>query len=103
MLLYHILFQIMEKFLFFVYDSLKVSNKISCGVITEYDLHAGVPFLDILSPLIIIYTAAYFITNFKAILYKEQKLFHDLKQDMIQEHSAQSCRKYRNAFGAHVA
>jgi len=26
-----------------------------------------------------------------------------LKQDMIQEHSAQSCKKYRNAFDAHVA
>ena len=73
------------------------------GLITEYDLHAGVPFLYILSPIIIIYSAAYFIANFKAIVYKEQKLFHDLKQDMIQEHSAQSCKKYRNAFDAHVA
>lgn len=73
------------------------------GLISEYDLHVGAPFLDILSPIIIIYSAVYFITDFKAILYKEQKLSHDLKQDMIQEHSTQSCKKYRNAFEAHVA
>lgn len=88
-------------YLFFIIRNLFATNML--GLITEYDLHVGAPFLDILSPIIIIYTAAYFITNFKAIVYKEQKLFHDLKQDMIQEHSAQSGRKYRNAFGSHVA
>ena len=88
-------------YLFFIIRSLFATNIL--GLITEYDLHAGVPFLYILSPIIIIYSAAYFIANFKAIVYKEQKLFHDLKQDMIQEHSAQSCKKYRNAFDAHVA
>lgn len=88
-------------YLFFIIRNLFATNIL--GLIPEYDLHVGAPFLDILSPIIIIYSAAYFITNFKAIVYKEQKLFHDLKQDMIQEHSAQSCRKYRNAFGAHVA
>jgi len=72
-------------YLFFIIRNLFVTNML--GLISAYDLHVGAPFLDILSPLIIIYTAAYFITNFKAILYKEQKLFHDLKQDMIQEHS----------------
>jgi hypothetical protein len=88
-------------YLFFIIRNLFATNMM--GLISEYDLHVGAPFLDILSPIIIIYTAAYFFSNFKAILYKEQKLFHDLKQDMIQEHSAQSCKKYRNAFGAHVA
>ena len=88
-------------YLFFIIRNLFATNML--GLISEYDLHVGAPFLDILSPIIFIYSAAYFITNFKATVYKEQKLLHDLKQDMIQEHSAQSCRKYRNAFGAHVA
>ena len=88
-------------YLFFIIRNLSATNML--GLITVYDLHVGAPFLDILSPIIFIYSAAYFITNFKATVYKEQKLLHDLKQDMIQEHSAQSCRKYRNAFGAHVA
>ena len=73
------------------------------GLITEYDLHVGAPFLDILSPIVIIYSAAYFITNFKAIGCKEQKLLHDLNQDMIQEHTVQSCKKYQDVFGVHVA
>jgi len=88
-------------YLFFIIRNLFATNMM--GLISEYDLHVGAPFLDILSPIIIIYSAVYFITDFKAILYKEQKLFHDLKQDMIQEHSTQSCKKYRNAFEAHVA
>ena len=88
-------------YLFFIIRNLFATNML--GLISEYDLHVGAPFLDILSPIIFIYSAAYFITNFKATVYKEQKLLHDLKQDMIQEHSAQSCRKYRNAFRAHVA
>ena len=59
-------------YLFFIIRNLFATNML--GVISAYDLHVGAPFLDILSPIIIIYTAAYFITNFKAILYKEQKL-----------------------------
>ena len=59
-------------YLFFIIRNLFATNML--GLISEYDLHVGAPFLDILSPIIIIYTTAYFITNFKAILYKEQKL-----------------------------
>lgn len=88
-------------YLFFIIRNLFATNIL--GLISEYDLHVGAPFLDILSPIIIIYSAVYFITNFKAMVCEEQKLLHDLDQDMIQEHTAQSCRKYRNAFGAHVA
>jgi len=88
-------------YLFFIIRNLFATNML--GLISEYDLHVGAPFLDILSPIIIIYSAAYFISNFKAVVHKEQKLLHDLDQDMIQEHTAQSCRKYRNAFEVHVA
>src|SRR3989339_340317 len=88
-------------YLFFIIRSLFATNIL--GLITEYDLHVGAPFLDILSPIIFIYSAAYFITNFKAMIYKEQKLLNALKQDITREHSAQSCKKYRNAFDAHVA
>ena len=69
------------------------------GLISEYDLHVGAPFLDVFSPIIIIYTAAYFITNFKTILYKEQRLLHDLKHDTTQEYTAQSGKNYQDAFG----
>lgn len=62
-------------YLFFIIRNLFATNML--GLITEYDLHVGAPFLDILSPIIIVYTAAYFITNFKAIRYKERNLFHD--------------------------
>ncbi|HHT9160188.1 MAG TPA: hypothetical protein ACFYEH_10040 [Candidatus Brocadiaceae bacterium] len=59
-------------YLFFIIRNLFATNML--GLISEYDLHVGAPFLDILSPIIIIYTAAYFFANFKAIVYKEQKL-----------------------------
>lgn len=88
-------------YLFFITRNLFATNML--GLIFEYDLHVGAPFLDILSPIIIIYSAAYFITNFKAIVCKEQKLLHDLDQDMIQEYTAQSCKKYRDVFGVHGA
>ncbi len=65
-------------YLFFIIRNLFATNML--GLITVYDLHVGAPFLDILSPIIIIYSAAYFITNFKAIVYKEQNLLHDLNQ-----------------------
>ena len=88
-------------YLFFIIRNLFATNML--GLITVYDLHVGAPFLDILSPIIIIYSAAYFITNFKAMIYKEQKLLNALKQDITREYTAQSCRRCRNAFGAHVA
>ena len=88
-------------YLFFIIRNLSATNML--GLITVYDLHVGAPFLDILSPIIIIYSAAYFITNFKAMIYKEQKLLNALKQDITREYTAQSCRRCRNAFGAHVA
>ena len=88
-------------YLFFITRNLFATNML--GLIPEYDLHVGAPFLDILSPIIIIYSAIYFILNFKAILYKEQRLLHALKQDTIQEHSTQSCKKYRYVVGVPVA
>lgn len=57
-------------YLFFIIRNLFATNIL--GLITEYDLHVGAPFLDILSPIIIIYSAAYFITNFKAIICKNK-------------------------------
>lgn len=59
-------------YLFFIIRNLFATNML--GLITEYDLHVGAPFLDILSPIIIIYSAAYFFANFKTVVYKEQKL-----------------------------
>ena len=88
-------------YIFFIIRNLFATNMM--GLIHEYDLHVGAPFLDISSPIIIIYFASYLFANFKSLVYKEQRLLHALKQDTIQEHSAQSCKKYRNAFGAHVA
>ncbi|MCF6159651.1 MAG: hypothetical protein E3K32_14040 [wastewater metagenome] len=41
-------------FLFFVVRNLFATNLLGC--ITEYDIHVGAPFLEILSPLIIIYS-----------------------------------------------
>ncbi|MEK7290711.1 MAG: hypothetical protein AAB013_02240, partial [Planctomycetota bacterium] len=59
-------------YLFFIIRNLFATNML--GLISEYDLHVGAPFLDILSPIIIIYSAAYFFANFKTVVYKEQKL-----------------------------
>jgi hypothetical protein len=63
----------------------------------------GAPFLDILSPIIIVYSASYFFANYKASVYKEQKLLHDLNQTMMQEHTAESGKKRQDAVGVHVA
>jgi hypothetical protein len=62
-------------YLFFIIRNLFATNMM--GLISKYDLHAGAPFLDILSPIIIIHSATYFIANFKAIVYKEQHLLHN--------------------------
>lgn len=41
------------------------------GLFTECDLHVVVPFLDVLTPIIIIYTTFYFFTNYrKTLLFK---------------------------------
>ena len=41
------------------------------GLFTEYDLHVVVPFLDVLTPIIILYATFYFFTNYqKTLLYK---------------------------------
>lgn len=41
------------------------------GLFTEYDLHVIAPFLDLLTPIIIIYTTFYFFSNYrKTLLFK---------------------------------
>lgn len=87
--------------LFFIIRNLFATN--TMGLISGYDLHVGAPFLDILSPIIIIYSASYFFANYKAGVYKEQKLLHDLNQTLMQELTAESDKKRQDAFEAHVA
>jgi len=38
------------------------------GLFTEYDVHIVVPFLDVLTPVIIIYTMFYFLANYRTTL-----------------------------------
>ena len=38
------------------------------GLVTEYDVHVVVPFLDVLTPIIIIYTMFYFFANYRTTL-----------------------------------
>lgn len=51
--------------LFFIIRNFFATNVM--GLISEYDLHVGAPFLDILSPIIVIYSTVYFIAGFKSI------------------------------------
>ncbi|MBE7446791.1 MAG: hypothetical protein HS132_16800 [Planctomycetia bacterium] len=76
-------------YLFFIIRNLFATNML--GLISDYDLHVGAPFLDILSPIIIIYSAVYFLTTFMAMQRKEHMLLHGTNQGMtknIQHHPA---------------
>ncbi len=65
-------------YLFFIIRNLFATNVL--GLVTSCDLHAGAPFLDIMSPLIIGYSIFCFRANYQAIVHKEQEL---LKNSVI--------------------
>lgn len=46
-------------------------------LITSYDLHIGAPLLDVLSPIIIVYSVIYIIVNGGI----SSRIFHSLKND----------------------
>lgn len=65
-------------YLFFIIRNLFATNVL--GLVTSCDLHAGAPFLDIMSPLIIGYSIFCFRANYQAVVRKEQEL---LKNSVI--------------------
>ena len=65
-------------YLYFIIRNLFATNVL--GLVTSYDLHAGAPFLDIMSPLIVGYSIFCFRANYQAIVRKEQEL---LKNSVI--------------------
>ncbi len=59
-------------YLYFIIRNLFATNML--GLVTSYDLHVGAPFLDILSPLIIIYSISCFRENHQSVVGREQEL-----------------------------
>ena len=59
-------------YLCFIIRNLFTTNML--GLVTSYDLHAGTPFLDTLSPLIVIYSISCFRANHQSIVDREQEL-----------------------------
>lgn len=52
-------------YIFFIIRNLFATNVL--GLITEYDLHVGAPFLDVLSPMIIFYSLSYSIERIELV------------------------------------
>jgi hypothetical protein len=59
-------------YLYFIIRNLFATNVL--GLVTSYDLQAGAPFLDALSPVIVGYSIFYFKVNYQAIVRREQEL-----------------------------
>ncbi len=59
-------------YLYFIIRNLFATNVL--GLVTSYDLHAGAPFLDAMSPVIVGYSIFYFKVNYQAIARREQEL-----------------------------
>ena len=56
---------------FIIYGFFFIRNFFSTnaiGLFTEYDVHVVVPFLDVLTPIIIIYTMFYLFANYRTTL-----------------------------------
>ncbi|GIL19858.1 MAG: hypothetical protein EDM77_10780 [Candidatus Jettenia sp. AMX1] len=52
-------------YIFFIIRNLFATNVL--GFITEYDLHVGAPFLDVLSPMIVFYSLSYSIARIELV------------------------------------
>ncbi len=59
-------------YLYFIIRNLFATNVL--GLVTSYDLHAGAPFLDVMSPVIVSYSIFCFKANYQAIVRREQEL-----------------------------
>ena len=59
-------------YLYFIIRNLFATNVL--GLVTIYDLQAGAPFLDAMSPVIVGYSIFYFKVNYQAIVRREQEL-----------------------------
>ena len=59
-------------YLYFIIRNLFATNVL--GLVTNYDLHAVAPFLDIMSLLIVNYSIFCFRENYQAIVHREQEL-----------------------------
>ena len=59
-------------YLYFIIRNLFATNVLR--LVTNYDLHAVAPFLDIMSPLIVSYSIFCFRANYQAIVHREQEL-----------------------------
>ncbi len=73
-------------YIFFLVRNLFATNIL--GLIANYDIHVGAPFLDVLSPGIIFYSMACPSTNYKATAHKEQRLLDILNHDTAKEFTA---------------
>lgn len=59
-------------YLYFIIRNLFATNVL--GLVTSFDMHAVAPFLDSMSPLIVVYSILCFRKNYQAIVHREQEL-----------------------------